>query len=72
MTDEEIIKAITDGAERTGRARHAATFEYDALKRRNDEIEARFPGLLPAILVAYSSRKDAPAKVARGRRAAGR
>ncbi len=27
------LKAITDGPERTGRARHAAAFEYDALKR---------------------------------------
>ena len=35
---------------------------------RFDEVEARFPGLLPAILVAYSKRKDAPAKAARGRR----
>ncbi len=39
---------------------------------RFDEIEARFPGLLPAILVAYSTRKDAPAKAARGRRAGAR
>lgn len=36
---------------------------------RFDEIEARFPGLLPAILVAYSTRKDPPAKSSRGRRA---
>jgi len=35
---------------------------------RFEEIEARFPGLLPAILVAYSKRKDAPAKATRGRR----
>ena len=39
---------------------------------RFDEIEARFPGLLPAILVAYSARKDAPTKASRGRRAGAR
>ena len=39
---------------------------------RFEEVEARFPGLLPAILVAYSTRKDTPAKAARGRRAGAR
>lgn len=38
---------------------------------RFEEIEARFPGLLPAILTAYSARKDAPkARAMRGRKAA--
>lgn len=37
---------------------------------RVEEIEARFPGLLPAILLAYNSRKATPAKTrpARSRR----
>lgn len=39
---------------------------------RFEEIEARFPGLLPAILLAYNSLKPAPAKTraVRSRRAA--
>lgn len=35
---------------------------------RFEEIEARFPGLLPAILVAYSSGKAAPKARARSAR----